>query len=75
MGIPSIGHVLVLVIIAVLLFGGKGKLTSLMGDAGEGLKAFRRGLTEDDAAAPPRPIQQVDAAPVAPVEVHENHTP
>jgi sec-independent protein translocase protein TatA len=30
-----------------VLFGGKGKLSGIMGDAAKGIRAFREGLKED----------------------------
>jgi sec-independent protein translocase protein TatA len=39
-----------------LLFGGKGKLSGLMGDLAKGIKAFKSGMKEDETAssAPPQ---------------------
>jgi len=43
-----------------LLFGGKGKISGLMGDLAKGIKAFKSGMTEDEtttsaaSAAPPQ---------------------
>jgi sec-independent protein translocase protein TatA len=54
-------HWIILGAIALLLFGGRGKLSSIMGDAAKGVRAFRDGLKgEDDkphvdAAAQPLP--------------------
>lgn len=42
-----------LVIIGVLvlvLFGGRGKISALMGDMAKGITAFRKGLKDDEAA-------------------------
>lgn len=41
-------HVLIFVIVAVLLFGGRGKISDLMGDVAKGIKSFRQGLSEPD---------------------------
>ena len=30
------------------MFGGRGKLSSLMGDLGTGLRNFKRGMNKDD---------------------------
>ncbi len=54
MGALSIWHILAIVVVALLLFGGGGKLSGLMGDAAKGLKAFKDGLKdepEDDKKA------------------------
>ncbi len=41
-------QILIILVIALLLFGGGGKITQLMGDFAKGIKAFRKGLAEDD---------------------------
>ncbi len=63
MGSLSIWHWLIVLAIVALVFGGRGKLSGLMGDAGKGIKAFREGLKEGDhnpgqeAAAKPLPTE------------------
>ena len=48
MGSFSLVHWLIVIGIAVLLFGGRGKLSSIMGDFAKGIKAFKSGMKEDD---------------------------
>ena len=48
MGGLSIWHILILAIVALLLFGGRGKISDLMGDVAKGVKSFRQGLNEPD---------------------------
>lgn len=48
MGGMSWMHWLIVAVVVLLLFGGRGKLSSIMGDAAKGIKAFQRGLKEDD---------------------------
>jgi sec-independent protein translocase protein TatA len=59
MGSLSIWHWLIVLVIVALLFGGRGKLSGLMGDAAKGIKAFREGLKGEeeskDADAKPLP--------------------
>ena len=50
MGWTSMGH-WIIVVFAVLMLFGKGRITSAMGDLGRGLSVFRRELT--DERAPP----------------------
>ena len=52
MGSLSIWHWIVVVVVVLLLFG-RGKISELMGDMAQGIKAFKKGMTEDDAAAAP----------------------
>ena len=48
MGGLSIWHILILALVAVVLFGGRGKISDLMGDFAKGIRSFRKGLTEDE---------------------------
>ncbi len=56
MGGLSIWHIMLLVVVVVVLFGGKGKISGLMGDFAKGIKAFKSGMKEDETAptAPPQ---------------------
>jgi len=56
MGGLSIWHWLIVLVVVVVLFGGRGKLSSIMGDAAKGIRAFQKGLKGDeDVADPARP--------------------
>jgi sec-independent protein translocase protein TatA len=48
MGSLSIWHILILLVVALLLFGGRGKISDLMGDVAKGIKSFRQGLNDPD---------------------------
>ena len=47
MGTFSIWHWLIVLVVVLVLFGGGGKLSKLMGDAGKGINAFKKGLKEN----------------------------
>ena len=47
MGAFSIWHWIIVLVVVLVLFGGKGKLSRLMGDAARGINAFKKGLKED----------------------------
>jgi sec-independent protein translocase protein TatA len=51
MGALSIWHILIFAGVAVLLFGGRGKISDLMGDVAKGIKSFRQGLSDHDEEA------------------------
>jgi sec-independent protein translocase protein TatA len=40
-------HWIIVAIVVLLLFGGRGKLSGIMGDAAKGIKAFKEGLKDD----------------------------
>ena len=59
MGSLSIWHWLLVIGVGVLLFGGKGKISSVMGDFAKGIKAFKSGMKEPEeetAAGPPAQV-------------------
>ncbi len=41
-------HLLILALVAVLVFGGSGRISSIMGDMAKGIKSFKKGLSEDE---------------------------
>ena len=47
MGSFSVWHWLIVLAVVLLLFGGKNKISSLMGDFGKGLSAFKKGVSGD----------------------------
>ncbi|MBK8009434.1 MAG: twin-arginine translocase TatA/TatE family subunit [Rhizobiales bacterium] len=61
MGGLSIWHWLVVAVVVLLLFG-RGKISELMGDAAKGIKAFKKGMADDEPTAasttPPKTIDQ-----------------
>jgi sec-independent protein translocase protein TatA len=64
MGSLGIWHWIIIIAVVALLFGGKGKISGLMGDLAKGIKAFKSGMKEEEttAAAPPPQV----APPAAP---------
>jgi sec-independent protein translocase protein TatA len=62
MGGLSIWHWLIVLAVGLLLFGGRGKVSDLMGDFAKGIKSFKKGLTDDDApqAKTDAPIKSID---------------
>jgi sec-independent protein translocase protein TatA len=51
MGSLSIWHWLIVGAVLLLVFGGRGKISEMMGDVAKGIKAFKKGMTEEEAAA------------------------
>jgi sec-independent protein translocase protein TatA len=50
MGSFSMWHWLIVLAIVLLLFG-RGKIPELMGDVAKGIKNFKKGMTDEEAAA------------------------
>ena len=64
MGSLSIWHWLIVGAVLLLVFGGRGKISDMMGDVAKGIKAFKKGLSDDTAveAAPKSdaPMKTID---------------
>jgi sec-independent protein translocase protein TatA len=50
MGAFGIWQWVIVLVIVLVLFGGRGKISQLMGDFGKGLKSFKKGMNEDEPA-------------------------
>lgn len=46
MGSFSIWHWLIVLVVVLVLFGGRGKIPSLMGDVAKGIKSFKSNMKE-----------------------------
>ena len=48
-------QIAIIVLVGLLLFGGRGRISSILGDAGRGINVFKRELNApegEDSAAP-----------------------
>ena len=62
MGSMSIWHWIVVIAVVLLLFG-RGKISELMGDVAQGIKSFKKGMSEDETAkteTPPADPKTID---------------
>jgi sec-independent protein translocase protein TatA len=64
MGSFSIWHWMLFGAVALLLFGGKGKISDIMGDVAKGVKSFKKGLADDDEPTVANPAQTVTPRPL-----------
>ena len=63
MGSLSIWHWLVVGAVLLVVFGGRGKISDMMGDVAKGIKAFKKGMSEDETAEAPKsdaPVKTID---------------
>ena len=70
MGSMSLWHWIIVIAVVLLLFG-RGKISDLMGDVAQGIKAFKKGMAEDEAKPEPpktEPAKTLDHQPTPAVE-------
>jgi sec-independent protein translocase protein TatA len=61
MGSLSIWHWLIVGAVLLLVFGGRGKISDMMGDVAKGIKAFKKGMSEEVAdAKSDAPVRSID---------------
>ncbi len=53
---PSIWGILVVAVVVLLLFG-RGKISGMMGEVASGIKAFQRGMRDDE-----KPAERIETA-------------
>jgi len=58
-------HWLLLAAVVLVLFGGRGKISDLMGDFAKGIKSFKKGLSDDDDKPKSEDKPKSDDAPKA----------
>ena len=51
MGSLSIWHWMILLVVGMMAFGGKGKISSIMTDVADGIKSFKKGMADDTIEA------------------------
>ena len=67
MGSLSVWHWLIFLVVALLMFGGSGKISSIMTDMAKGIKSFKKGMAEDDEVKKPEPPKVIDQPGLKPV--------
>ena len=67
MGSMSPLHWMLVIGVAVLLFGGRGKLSGIMGDFAKGIKAFKSGMKEPEEETTPQAQVTPPGGPTATV--------
>ena len=71
MGAFGIWQWVIVLIIVLVLFGGRGKVSQLMGDFGKGLKSFKKGMRDDDTPPSSDSREAIDEKPAKPAKPAE----
>jgi len=68
---PGIWGLLVVAVVVVLLFG-RGKISGMMGEVASGIKAFQKGMRDDDATPSARLDTTTTTAEMKAAEPHKD---
>lgn len=60
---PGPWQILIVLVLIVLLFGGRGRISSIMGDVAKGITSFRKGLKDDPAETKDAVDDAIDVTP------------
>ena len=63
---PTWFKLMLVVLLIVVLFGGRGRISDMMGDFAKGIKSFKKGIAEDDTADAPKAVEQNASARLEP---------
>ena len=63
---PGMWQIILVVLLALVLFGGRGKISALMGDFAKGITSFRKGLKDEDASDDADGDTRTDSIPQSP---------
>ena len=71
MGSMSLWHWIVVIGVVLLLFG-RGKISELMGDVAQGIKAFKKGMSDDDSVKADAP--KIEPSKTEPVKTLDHQS-
>ena len=75
-GFTGIWQWVIVLAIILILFGGRGKISALMGDFGKGLKSFKKGMKdESEAEDPAKPVDEQKSLHSETADVGETPAP
>jgi sec-independent protein translocase protein TatA len=64
---PGLWGIIIVAVVVIVLFG-RGKISGIMGEFASGLRAFQKGMRDEDKPAPMTTTAQVQAPTAATVE-------
>ncbi|MGB0906693.1 MAG: twin-arginine translocase TatA/TatE family subunit [Maricaulaceae bacterium] len=56
-------QIIIVLVLVVLLFGGRGKISAIMGDMGKGITSFKKGLKEGAEDVKDAADEAIDVSP------------
>jgi len=59
MGSFSWWHWAIVLVVVLVLFGGKGKVSDLMGDVAKGIKSFKKGLADEPSDSASNDVKSI----------------
>ena len=44
---PGLWQILIIAVVFIVIFGGRGKISAILSDLGKGIKSFKKGMSDD----------------------------
>jgi len=67
---PGLWGIIIVAVVVIVLFG-RGKISGVMGEVASGIKAFQKGMKDEDKTPPMATTAQVQAPATAPAETEK----
>jgi sec-independent protein translocase protein TatA len=74
MGTFSIWHWIIVLVVVLVLFGGRGKIPGLMGDVAKGIKSFKSNMKDEGANAESSKLEEDTTSTTATPAAREDET-
>jgi sec-independent protein translocase protein TatA len=67
---PGLWGIIIVAVVVILLFG-RGKISGMMGEMAQGIKAFQKGMRDDGSSDKPAPQVTASTSAEAPLETEK----
>ena len=49
---PGLWQILIIAVVFIVIFGGRGKISAILSDLGKGIKSFKKGMEDEEKSEP-----------------------
>ena len=60
---PGPMQIIIVLVLVLLLFGGRGKISAIMGDLAKGITSFKKGLKDEPESDEAKAEEAIDVTP------------
>lgn len=71
---PGLWQIAIIAVVFIVIFGGRGKISSILSDLGKGIKSFKKGMADEEKDEPKAP-KTIDHTPNKSADKNAEDTP